>query len=289
MSFGNGAYTYEVQENWWKLPEEWSFGWITGVACDSQDRVYVYSRSEHPLVVFDRDGTFVKTIGDGILKNAHGIYIDGEDNIFLVDWLDHCVRKFDAEGNQVLVIGTPGVPSENDGDPFRKPTEAVVAPNGDIYVSDGYDNARVHRYDAEGNHIHSWGSWGDGPSQFALSHCVRIDRHDRLWVCDRENQRIQLFDLEGEFIEERHVPGKPDTVYFDPVEDIAYVAELEQQVGIYTLDGDLVSSWGGGRRSDRPGEFTGCPHGIWMDSHGDLYVGEVQADARLQKFVRTRG
>ena len=286
MSFGGNGYTYEVHENWWKLPEGWSFGWITGVACDSKDQVYVYSRSEHPLIVFDRDGRFVKTIGDGILKDAHGIFIDDEDNIFLVDWLDHCVRKFDRDGNQVLVIGTPGVPSGNDGEPFRKPTEAVVAPNGDIYVTDGYDNARVHRYDAAGNHIHSWGSWGDGPSQFALSHCVRIDRRGRLWVCDRENQRIQLFDLEGKFIEERHVAGKPDTVYFDPVEDIAYVAELEQQVGIYTLDGDLVSSWGGGRRSGRPGEFAGCPHGIWMDSHGDLYVGEVQADARLQKFVR---
>ena len=118
---------------------------------------------------------------------------------------------------------------------------------------------------------------------------MRIDRHERVWVCDRENQRIQLFDLEGGFLEERHVPGKPDTVHFDPVEDIAYVAELEQQVGIYTLDGELVSSWGGGRRSDRPGEFAGCPHGIWMDSRGDLYVGEVQADARLQKFARTGG
>ena len=96
MSFGGNGYTYEVHENWWKLPEGWSFGWITGVACDSKDQVYVYSRSEHPLIVFDRDGRFVRTIGDGILKDAHGIYIDGEDNIFLVDWLDHCVRKFDS-------------------------------------------------------------------------------------------------------------------------------------------------------------------------------------------------
>ena len=191
-------------------------------------------------------------------------------------------------GNQVRVIGTPAVPGATDGDPFRKPTDAVVAPNGDIYVSDGYENARIHRYDAEGRHIHSWGSWGSGPGQFELSHCVRIDRHERIWACDRTNERIQLFDLEGNYLEERAVPGKPDTTFFDPEEDIVYVAELDQQVGIYTLDGDLVSSWGGGRRSDRPGEFAGCPHGIWMDSRGDLYVGEVQADARLQKFVRTR-
>lgn len=287
MSFGDGTHTYEVQENWYNLPQGWSFGWVTGVACDSQDRVYVYSRSTYPLVVFERDGQFVKTIGEGILKDAHGIYIDDEDNLFLTDWLDHCVHKFDREGNLVFTIGAPGKPGSSDGKPFRKPTDAAVASNGDIYVSDGYENARVHRYDMEGRHIQSWGEWGSGPSQFELSHCVRVDRYDRLWVCDRTNDRIQLFDLEGNYLEERTIT-KPDTIYFDPVDDIVYVAELEQQIGIYSLSGELISRWGGGRRSNRAGEFSGCPHGIWMDSQGDLYVGQVQTDAGLQKFVKIR-
>jgi len=288
MSFGEGVYRYEVQEDWYTLPHGWSFGWVPGVACDSQDRVYVYSRSAHPLVVFDRDGQFVKTIGDGILKDAHGIYIDDEDNVFLTDWLDHCIRKFDREGNLVLTIGTPGKPGASDGEPFRKPTDAVVASNGDIYVSDGYENARVHRYDRDGRHLQSWGGWGSGRSQFELSHCARIDRYDRLWVCDRSNDRIQLFDLEGNYLEERIEITKPDTIYFDPVDDIVYVAGMEQQISIYTLDGELLSCWGGGKTSNRAGEFSGCPHGLWMDSRGDLYVGQVQVDAGLQKFVRMR-
>ena len=288
MSFGSGAYTYEVQENWFSLPEGWSFGWITGVACDSQDRVYVYSRSEHPLIVFDRDGQFIKTIGDGILKDAHGIYIDGEDNLYLTDWLDHCVHKFDRDGNQVRVIGMPGVPGATDGDPFRKPTDAVVASNGDIYVSDGYENARIHHYDAEGRHIHSWGSWGSGPGQFELSHCVRIDRHDRLWACDRTNERIPAL-RPG-----RKLPrgtGRPRQARHHLLRSGRgnRLRGRTRPAGGYIHPGRRPrQQLGRRRRSDRPGEFAGCPHGIWMDSRGDLYVGEVQADARLQKFVRNR-
>lgn len=286
MTFGSGDYTYTVQENWWTLPEGWAFGWIPGVACDSQGRVYVYSRSEHPLIRFDRDGNFIDTWGDGILVDAHGIYIDDEDNVFCTEREDHCVRKFNKHGELVMTIGTPGQPSTNDGDPFNLPTDLVVTRTGDLYISDGYGNARVHHYDAEGNHIKSWGAWGSGPGQFELSHCVRIDRHDRLWVCDRTNDRIQLFDLDGNYLEERAGLAKPDTIFFDPKEDIVYIAELDQQLSIYTLDGDLITQWGGRQKSEKPGEFIACPHGIWMDAHGDLYVGEVQHDARLTKFVR---
>jgi sugar lactone lactonase YvrE len=188
-----------------------------------------------------------------------------------------------------MTLGTPGVPGAKDGDPFNKPTDLAVAPTGELFISDGYGNARVHKYDPAGRLIKSWGTWGSGPGQFELSHCVRIDRYGRVWVCDRTNDRIQLFDMEGNYLEERAGLRKPDTIFFDPKEDIVYIAELEQQVSICTLDGELVSQWGGGEKSARPGEFTGCPHGIWMDAHGDLYVGEVQADARLQKFIRQRG
>ena len=94
--------------------------------------------------------------------------------------------------------------------------------------------------------------------------------------------------MDGNYLEERAGLAKPDTIFFDPVEDIVYIAELDQQVSIYTLDGVLLSQWGGRQKSERPGEFLACPHGIWMDSKGDLYVGEVQLDGRLQKFLRQR-
>ncbi len=288
MTFGTGSYTYKVVEDWAKLPEGWQWGWMPAVACDSQDRVYVYSRSEHPLMIFDRDGNFLTTWGDDVLKSAHGIYIDGDDNVYCVDHADHCVHKFNSQGELVMTLGTPGQPAAKDGDPFNKPTDAAVASTGELFVSDGYGNARVHKYSPEGELLLSWGERGDGPGQFNLSHGVRVDKFDRVWVCDRENHRIQIFDLEGHFLEERTGLLKPNTIYFDPGEEVVYVAELAHQVSIYTLDGELITQWGGAQSSEKPGEFLAGPHGIWVDSHGDLYVSEVQTDGHFQKFLRQR-
>jgi sugar lactone lactonase YvrE len=287
MAFGAGRYTYEVAVGWGKLPEGWKWGWIPAVACDSQDRVFVYSRSEHPLVVFDRDGNFLASWGEGILKDAHGIFIDAEDNVYCTERNTHCIRKFNKQGELVMTLGTPDKASERDGDPFNKPTDLAMASTGELFVSDGYGNARVHKYSPDGVLIKSWGERGSGPGQFALSHCVRVDKHDRVWVCDRENNRIQIFDTDGNFLTEWTDLLRPDTVYFDPNDDVVYIAELTHQVSIWTLDGTLLTKWGGAQPSEKPGEFAASPHGIWMDSRGDLYVGEVLMDGRLQKFVRT--
>ena len=286
MVFGGGKYTYSVIENWAKLPSGWRWGWIPGVACDSQDRVFVYSRSDHPLVVFDRDGNFLDSWGEDVLKDAHGIYIDADDNVYCTERNTHCVHKFNRNGELVMTLGTPGQQGANDGDPFRLPTDLGISSSGELFVSDGYGNARVHKYTSDGKLIKSWGDWGNGPGQFALSHCVRVDKDDRVWVCDRENKRIEIFDTDGNFLSEWTGLARPDTIFFDPVDDVVYIAELDQQVSIYTRDGQLLTQWGGQQKSETPGEFRACPHGIWMDSHGDLYVGEVQTDGRLQKFVR---
>jgi sugar lactone lactonase YvrE len=248
--------------------------------------VYVYSRSTHPLVIFDRDGNFLDSWGEDVLKDAHGIFIDKDDNVWCTERETHCIRKFNNKGELVLTIGTPDVQGANDGDPFRLPTDLAIASDGTLFITDGYGNARVHKYTQEGQLLKSWGTWGEGPSQFQLSHCVRIDKQDRLWVCDRTNNRIQHFDTDGNFLSEWTGLYHPDTIHFDPIDDVIYIAELDQQVSIYTLTGELLSQWGGRVKSEKPGEFIAYPHGIWTDSRGDLYVGEVQANARLQKFVR---
>jgi len=288
MTFGSRGWEYEVQPGWGSLPDGWEWGWICGVACDSRDRVYVFSRSAHPLVVFDRDGRFLASWGEELFgpENAHGIYIDAEDRLWTTEWLGQCVRQLSTDGELMMTLGTPGVPAAEDGAPFNRPTDAARSSTGELFVSDGYVNARVHKYSADGRLLKSWGTHGTGPGEFNLSHCVRVDRHDRVWVCDRENHRIQIFTTEGEYLKE--IPGllQPDTIYFDPRQDVVYLAELQQRVSILTLDGEVVTQWGGGRKSDAPGEFAACPHGIWADSRGDLYVSEVQANGRLQKFVR---
>ncbi len=286
MVFGQGTHQYTVEENWWTLPEGWEFGWIPAVAVDSQDRVYVYSRSEHPMVVFDRNGNFIDSWGDDILKDAHGILIDADDNIYCTERETHVVRKFTTDGELLMTLGTPDVAGA-EGEPFNLPTDFALGPDGEMYISDGYGNARVHKYSPDGELIKSWGQPGTGPGEFDLPHCVRVDPRDRLMVADRENNRIQFFTLDGEYIEEWGDLLQPDTIYIDD-DDLVYIAELGQRVSIMTLDGEVISQWGSERGSTVPGEFLACPHGIWLDSHGDIYVGEVQADARLQKFIRQR-
>ena len=286
MIFGQGTHQYKVQENWWTLPEGWEFGWIPAVAVDSQDRVYVYSRSEHPMVVFNRDGNFLTSWGDDILKDAHGIFIDGDDNIYCVERETHVMHKFTTDGELLMTLGTMDKPG-TEGEPFNLPTDLALGPDGEMYISDGYGNARIHKYSPDGELIKSWGKPGTGPGEFDLPHCVRVDPRNRLMVADRENNRIQFFTLDGEYIEEWGDLLQPDTIFIDE-DELVYVAELEQRVSIMTLDGEVVSQWGSERDSTVPGEFVACPHGIWLDSHGDIYVGEVQADARLQKYIRQR-
>ncbi len=284
MIFGQGTHQYRVHENWWSLPEGWEFGWIPAVAVDSQDRVYVYSRSEHPMVVFDRDGDFLTSWGDDILKDAHGIYIDENDHIYCTERETHVVQKFTTDGELLMTLGTMDEPGA-EGEPFNLPTDFALGPDGEMYVSDGYGNSRIHKYSADGELIKSWGKPGSGPGEFDLPHCVRVDPRNRLMVADRENNRIQFFTLDGEYIEEWVDLLQPDTIYIDE-DDLVYIAELGQRISIMTLDGEVISRWGSERGSEVPGEFMACPHGIWLDSHGDIYVGEVQADARLQKYIR---
>ena len=286
MVFGTGNYTYGIQQNWWQLPEGWSFGWVAAVAVDSQDRVYVYSRSDHPMVVFDRAGNFLASWGDEHLKDAHGIFIDSEDHVYCVERETHIIRKFTADGQLLMTLGTPEQPGA-EGEPFNLPTDLALGPDGEMFISDGYGNACIHKYSPDGKLMKSWGTPGDGPGEFNLPHCVWVDPRNRVMVADRANNRIQFFTLNGEYIEEWGDFLQPDTIYID-ANDIVYIAELDQRITILTLDGEVLSQWGNKRGSEVPGEFYACPHGIWGDSHGDLYVGEVQADGRLQKFIRQK-
>ncbi len=286
MIFGQGTHQYTVQENWWTLPDDYEFGWIPAVAVDSQDRVYVYSRSEYPMVVFDRDGNFLTTWGDDILKDAHGIFIDADDNIYCVERETHVMHKFTTDGELLMTLGTMDKPGA-EGEPFNLPTDFALGPDGEMYISDGYGNARIHKFSPDRELIKSWGKPGTGPGEFDLPHCVRVDPRNRVMVADRSNNRIQFFTLDGEYIEEWGDLLQPDTIFIDE-DDLVYIAELDQRISIMTLDGEVVSQWGSERGSTVPGEFLACPHGIWVDSHGDIYVGEVQADARLQKYIRQR-
>lgn len=282
---GSGKFTYEVAEGWGKLPEGWKFTQVAGVAVDSRDRIYVFNRGQHPVVVFDRDGKFINSWGEGIFRTPHGIFIDPDNVVYLVDTGDHTLRKFTADGRLMMTLGVKDRPGAN-GMPFDKPTGVAVSLSGEIYVSDGYGNKRVHKFSPDGKLILSWGEEGTGAGQFALPHGVFLDRQKRVYVADRENHRIQIFTAQGEFITQwtDFREHKPCTGFID-CDDIVYVPELHQRMSILNLNGDLLARWGKDEPTHESGQFF-APHTACTDSRGDLYVGEVLEGQRIQKFVR---
>jgi len=317
---------YEADDSWAKLPPGWGWTEVAAVATDSQDRVYAFNRGEHPVMVFDRDGTFVNSWGEGLFARPHGLFIGADDAAYCTDDLGHTVRKFTPEGRLLLTLGASGWPSDTGatsmdfrtvqraGPPFHYPTNLAVSPAGDLYVSDGYGNARVHKFSPGGQLLLSWGEPGDGPGQFHLPHGIAVDRQGTVYVADRENSRVQLFMPDGQYLAEWTDVARPCQVFIDGAGTV-YVAELGfragmwpgttapsadapgGQVSVFDRHGRLRARWGGGRNPRAPGDFF-APHGICVDSHGDIYVAEVVWSAggnqglvsptchTLQKFVR---
>src|SRR5262245_24411230 len=241
---GSGRFLYEALPCWGRLPDGWSFVEGAGVATDSRDRAYVFNRGEHPVVAFDRDGNFLASWGEGIIKRAHGIHVGPDDSVYLTDDLDHTVRKFTPEGELLLTLGTRGQPSDTGidgidyrtirraGPPFHRPTNLAVAPSGDLLVTDGYGNARVHRFAPDGRLLASWGGPGDGPGQFNLPHGIALDRDGRVYVADRENSRVQVFTGNGELLAAWTGVARPMEVFLDADQNV-FVAEVGFRAGLF--------------------------------------------------------
>src|SRR5438067_3822978 len=197
---GTGEHQYRVVENWAKLPKRWSLTDVASVAVDSKDRVYAFNRGAHPMVVLDRDGNFITSWGEGLFARAHGLHIDAEDNLYCTDDGDHTVRKCTPEGKVLLTIGIPKQPAPfMSGNPFHRCTHTALSPKGEIYVSDGYGNACVHKYTPGGKRMMTWGAPGTDPGQFNIVHNIATDADGFVYVADRENHRVQVFNGEGRY------------------------------------------------------------------------------------------
>lgn len=280
---GQGKYTYRVDKSWGRGPgKQEAFGVAQGVTGDSRDRIYLFQRAPTAeVLVFDREGNLLARWGEGQFVSPHGIWVSPRDEIFITDTADHTVSQWTTDGKLRRRWGTartPGAP----GEPFNRPTKAVLAPDGEMYVSDGYGNRRIHRYDADGNLIQSWGEDGQGPGEFVLPHDVVVDERDRVLVCDRENRRVQIFDRSGAYQTEWANLQNPMQIY---VRDGAmYLAHAYAEISVRTLDGVLLSRWP--YESILTHEKEKSPHSLWVDSRGDIYVGEVVGENGFQKFVR---
>ena len=274
ITIGMGQYIYDYHSDWARLPRGHTFQTPSAVAVDSQDRVYVFQRSGPPILVFDRDGYFLdawpRPVGE--LEDAHHIYISPDDHVYLADRDAHQVLKYTTEGNLMMALGTRYRAAMQA--PFNHPSDIAVSPSGDIYVSDGYGNSSVHRFSTDGRYISSFGSPGDGPGQFRVPHSLRVSGDGRVFVCDRENNRVQVFTADGEYISQWTDFKAPMGIHIDS-NQIAYVTDQVPRLSVFNLDGELLAR---GRTFENG-------HNVYSDSLGDLYAVDV-ANQRVQKFVK---
>ena len=327
ITVGQDRLTYVPQVDWCQLPSGWELGEVTAVATDSQDRAFVFTRTDHPVLVFDSEGQFLYSWGESQFARPHGIVIGPDDAVYCTDDLDHTVRKFSPTGELLLTLGESGRASDTGarsvdyrdirraGPPFNFPTNLALSPEGELYVADGYGNARIHKFTADGELVQSWGEPGTGPGQFQVPHGIAVDHNGLVYLADRENSRIQIFTPEGKFVALWSDVARPCEVFIDASQRV-FVAELGYRAGmfagneppspdasggrvsVFSTRGELLARWGGGSHPCEPGDFF-APHDIWVDSRGDLYVSEVTHTAgisrgligsnshTLQKFIST--
>lgn len=321
---GRGDFQFRWTSGWGRLPSGLHLNDVPAVGVDSHDRIFVFQRGEPPLLVFNPEGELLTSWGDGLFKRPHGLFIGTDDSVYCIDDEGQSVRRFTPEGKLLLEISgedqssvtgyRPGYPDSviRSAPPFCYPTGAAVAANSqELLVTDGYGNARVHRFDEKGRLISSFGDPGSGRTQFVIPHGIHVEDDGTMYVSDRENERAQIFDHYGAFIGIWSGLNCPNNIVRGK-DGFYYVAELGRKmqgppgakyivrdaiparITVRDSGGRLVADWEA-RDPSGDGVFF-APHGIAIDSRGDVYVGEVVAAysgglapaglPTLHKFVR---
>jgi DNA-binding beta-propeller fold protein YncE len=304
---GNDVYTYEIVEGWGVSAASGIDGTfdVAGVGVDSKGHVYLFNRGPRPVIVLNQSGEFVRSWGDKhMFPNAHAVTIGPDDSVWLTDTFDHTVRKCTTDGKVLLTLGTSGKPAKSmSGQPFCRCTHLAIHPaTGDLFVSDGYGNASVHKYSPDGRLLYSWGEPGNRPGQFNLPHNIATDRDGNVYVADRENQRVQIFSSSGKLEDIWTGMARPCGMYIDTRgSQMCYIGELSSawwcqnikelwdicnqpgcgpRISLYSLDGQIQASLLDNAQGDDPNQMI-APHGIAVDGNGDIYVGEVSVTAGL--------
>jgi len=302
----NLAPWYEVDPSWPQRPANMPWADVPGIAVDKQDQVWIFTRTNPPVQVFTADGQFVRAWGADFIDSAHHIKIDREGNVWLADVGLHVIRKCTSEGKVLLTIGTPGQKGEGPK-LLNMPTDMAIAPNGDVFVSDGYGNSRVAHFDRNGKFIRAWGSLGTGPKNFSVAHAIALDSRGRLYVADRNNVRVQVYDQRGRLLDSWRdlivpwgfwvtandeiwvcgsspMPWRTDPKY--PTAPLGCPPK-DQVFMKFNTAGKLLQLWSVPKAEDgheQPGECNWL-HAIALDSKGNIYVGDI-IGRRAQKLAR---
>jgi len=288
MIIGTDEYRYDFRRDWARPPRGWDLGdprqpgppqtCVQGAVAANGD-VYVLSRALHPVMVFNGAGEFVTAWGEGRFSSfVHGLSIDRAGKIWITDTGLHTVTQHEPDGTLIRTIGTAHAASPTFyGKPFNMPTGTAFGSGGDVFVSDGYGNRRVHCFASDGMLRHSWGEPGAGPGQFALVHFIGVDERDQVYICDRENDRIQMFSADGTFLAEWTGFRMPSDLAFGRA--VIYVAAADG-LSIWQPDRSLIARFG----RDEPHEGAFNVHGIWLDAEENIYL--AQFDRAVSKLTR---
>jgi DNA-binding beta-propeller fold protein YncE len=304
MQIGSDSHCYEWVEGWGsKLPEHVTLGYTHGVVEDSQGRIYVHHTGTPSIVVFDADGNYLSSWGDGYSAGAHGLHLskgaDGE-YLYLSATGLNMVVKTTLDGQEIYRIGTPNLPEIYNDEKKFVPTETAVAPNGNVYVADGYGQPWIHQYTAKGEYVRSFGGKGSELGKLDNPHGIMIDQRGSepmVLVADRGNHRLQYFTLDGQAVKVTEgMLRLPCTIV--PYGDELYIPDLHSRVTILDKNDQLISHIGerenGWQIEGWPniahdlrqvGNFT-SPHGMHVDGKGNIYVVEWISDGRITKLAR---
>lgn len=263
-----------------EVPDDIELGKCSGVGVDKQGRLFLLHRGKRPVLSFDKSGKFLRAFGDDYVATGHGLKVDQQGNVWVTCTEQHMVYKFSGDGKLLLALGQIDKPGTGTDPPqFDQPTDVAIGPQGEIYVADGYGNSRMVKFSPEGKFLTTWGQAGEEPGQFHAPHQVVVDPDGQVIVADRDNNRLQVFDGNGNFLKTH-----PVKTAFGVTLDRDGVLFACSGDKIHQLDksGSVVKSWG--QEGNGPLEF-GIGHQIAIDQAGNLYVAEV-GGKRLQKLRR---
>ena len=276
---------HKLVANWAQLPKGWNFGEVSGIDVDKDDNVWVFHRGKRPVMQFDKSGKLLQSWDEAPIKSSHGIRVGPDGNIWTVDVEGHTLLTFTPQGRIVQVIGAPGQrPGTMESkDVFNRPTGVAFGPGGEFYVSDGYVNSRVVKFGRDGIYQKQWGRNGTGDSEFRIVHDVAVDSKGRIYVADRENHRVQVFDGEGQLLAKWTDVGSPWGLYYAARENAVYMCDgYANRVLKLNTEGQILGVLGSYGKT--PGKFD-FAHNIAVDSMGAIYVAEIK-NWRIQKFAK---
>ncbi|MFO1022088.1 MAG: peptidyl-alpha-hydroxyglycine alpha-amidating lyase family protein [Planctomycetales bacterium] len=291
---------YDVDPTWPKKPAHVAaFGWVSGMAIDKEQRIWLFNKGNNPVQVYTKDGEFVRTWGEKSFVDPHHLRIDSEGNIWVADFGLHIVQKYTPEGKLLLTLGVRGESGEDDKH-FYRPTDMAITPSGDIFVTDGYGNRRIVHYDKEGKFVKAWGKFGSKPGEFVLPHAIALDSQGKLYVADRNSARIQIFDQSGKFLDQWSNLIMPWGLSINARDEIwvcgstphwwyrngKYPDVRDQVLMRFDTAGKVKQVWSvplGVKGMPKPGDLI-WGHCIVQDAEGNLYVGDIEG-LRAQKFV----